>query len=139
MATAAKESKVTVHYIGTLEDGAVFDSSHDREPLTFVLGAGEVISGFDDAIMGMEEGENRKVTLSPEEAYGLRLEELVIEADMSDLPDGVDVGAALQADVEGRPVIFTVMNIEDGKAVLDGNHPLAGKPLTFQLELVKVD
>lgn len=139
MSQATKGSEVTVHYTGTLDDGTVFDSSRDREPLTFVLGEGAVIAGFEAAVEGMEEGQTKKVSLSPDEAYGPHVQEMVIQSQKSELPVEPEEGMVFQASVQGQTVYFVVSGIEEETVTLDGNHPMAGKQLNFDLELVKVD
>lgn len=133
--------KVTVHYRGTLDDGTQFDSSEGREPIEFTLGAGQVIPGFDNAVQGMEEGERKTFTIPSEEAYGPHRPELVHRVPRSQIPPQVDLypGARLEArDQGGNRVVLTVLEVTETEAVLDANHPLAGKDLTFEVELVKV-
>jgi len=138
MAQATKGSEVTVHYTGTFDDGTVFDSSREREPLTFVLGEGSVIAGFESAVEGMEEGETKQVSLPPEDAYGPHIQEMVIQSPKSELPVEPEEGMVFQASVQGQTVYFVVAGIDDETVTLDGNHPMAGKQLNFDLELVKV-
>lgn len=130
--------RVQIHYTGRLTDGTTFDSSEGRDPLEFVAGSEEVIPGLDQAILDMEEGESRTVTVPPEEAYGDRKPGLVQEVDRAQLPDGVTEGAALQAEVNGQRTILWVTELQDESAVVDANHPLAGKTLVFDVELVAV-
>lgn len=131
-------SEVSVHYTGTLDDGTVFDTSVDKEPLTFVVGEQQVIPGFEEAVLGMGEGESKTVSLSPEQGYGPYQDQMVFEADKSELPEGVEEGSVLQSSVQGTPVFFTVTHIENNTVTLDGNHPLAGKSLNFEIELLAV-
>lgn len=133
---------VTVHYRGTLEDGTVFDSSEGRAPLLFTLGAGDVISGFEAAVIGLEVGEKAVATIPPEEAYGPRHEEAVQEVPI-DLfgeaaPDIGDVVSVIADD--GSQLAATVAAISDDlmTVTLDFNHPLAGRTLTFEIELVEI-
>ena len=139
--TAQKGDTVAVHYTGTLEDGEVFDSSRDRDPLEFEVGSGQVIPGFDRAVEGLEVGESREVTLQPEEGYGEPREDLVVDVDRSQFPDESEpeVGRQVQVQVApGQNRIATITGIEDKSVTLDLNHPLAGKPLTFDVELVEI-
>jgi peptidylprolyl isomerase len=119
----------------------VFDSSADREPLEFELGSGQVIEGFDNAVEGMETGESKKVDIPPAQAYGEREEALAQTVDRSDLPPDLEfeVGMVLQATQgNGMPLVLHVTGLSDKDVTLDANHPLAGKTLTFELELVEI-
>lgn len=139
MATATAGDTVHVHYTGTLADGTTFDSSEGREPLSFTLGSGQVVPGFDAAVDGMETGETRTVTLAPAEAYGERRPEMEIQVDRDQLPDGVGVGDQLLVGLQaGGQMPVTVTAVDDATATLDANHDLAGKALTFEIALVKV-
>ncbi|NGP88072.1 FKBP-type peptidyl-prolyl cis-trans isomerase [Fodinibius halophilus] len=136
---------VKVHYTGTLtEEGTVFDSSEDREPLEFTLGEGQLIPGFEQAVIGMEVGDDTTVEIDSEDAYGQRREDLELEVSKSDLPDNIDpqVGMQLQMQQQenGQAIPVQITAVEDELVKLDANHPLAGKDLTFEIELVeKVD
>ncbi len=130
-----------VHYTGKLDDGTVFDSSRDREPLEFTLGGGQVIPGFEEAVRDMEEGEETTVTIPPEEAYGQRQDQAVIEVAREQLPDEIKPEVGMQLEVLSAgggsfPARITEMN--DRTITLDANHPLAGEQLTFEIELVEV-
>lgn len=142
MAQAKNGDTVKIHYTGSLEDGTVFDSSAGREPLEFTLGEGAVIPGFEKAAVGMDAGEKKKFTIPCDEAYGERNEELIYVVDKSELPQGIDPepGMALQAQgPDGQPFLLNVTAVAEEKVTLDANHPLAGKDLTFEIELVAVD
>lgn len=140
--TRAKEGDtVRVHYTGKLEDGSVFDSSREREPLEFTIGSGQVIKGFESAVTGMTAGESKSTTLEPEDAYGPHREELLARVDKDQLPKDLDVevGQRLQVQqADGRSLVVAVAEIADSTITLDANHELAGKTLTFDLELVEV-
>lgn len=132
---------VKVHYTGTLEDGSVFDSSAEREPLEFKLGEGQLIPGFEKAVVGMEEGDKTKVDIPVKDAYGEAREDLVINVPKDQLPDDVqpEVGMQLQVNQpDGQPVPVRVAEVSDDKLTLDANHPLAGKDLSFEIELVEI-
>ncbi len=134
-----KGDKVKVHYTGTLENGEVFDTSRNEEPLEFEAGSEELIPGFSNGVIGMSVGEKKTVEIKPEDAYGQRIDGLLQEVPISMLPQGVKVGDMLSADIEGHQMIFTVVDIKGDTALLDGNHPLAGHTLTFEIELMSVD
>jgi peptidylprolyl isomerase len=140
MAQAKAGDTVRIHYTGTLDDGSVFDSSRGREPLEFTLGTQQVIPGFERAILGLAEGEGRTVTIPVAEAYGARRDELMLEVDRSQFPDHIEpkVGQQLQIDQQGQVGVVTVTAVTDRTVTLDANHPLAGRALTFELELVEI-
>ena len=135
-------SVVRVHYTGKLEDGTVFDSSEGREPLEFTLGSGQVISGFDQAVAGMSVGESRSARIPADEAYGPRREDLLLEVDRQQIPEGIDLAVGTQLQLQqsdGQAVPVTVTDLGSDSVTLDANHPLAGQDLIFELELVGVD
>lgn len=141
MTQAKMGDTVKVHYTGTLEDGTQFDSSAGREPLSFTLGQGQVIPGFEEAIVGMSVGDNKTVTIPADEAYGPYQEEAVKELPRSAIPDHIELAEGLQLQAsgpDGQVVLLTVIELNDDTVLLDANHPLAGEDLTFQLELVTV-
>lgn len=141
MSHAKSGDTVKIHYTGTLDDGTEFDSSAGREPLEFVLGSGQVIPGFDNAVDGMEIGENKKVRLDADDAYGQRIEQLIQEVPMSALPDDIEpkVGMGLQSQSpDGQVMQLTVTEVGDDSITVDANHPLAGQALSFDIELVAI-
>ena len=141
MTIAKQGNKVQVHYTGKLDDGTVFDSSRDRDPLEFTIGNGEMIPGFENAVKGMEEGEEKQITFGPEEGYGPRNDQAVMEISQEQLPDNVEpqVGMILQGQTQsGGTVRLRITEVKDDGVMVDGNHPLAGENLTFDMELVKV-
>ena len=132
---------VRVHYTGKLTNGEQFDSSNGREPLEFTVGAGQMIKGFDDAMPGMSVGEKKTINILPENAYGLKDEQSVIEFPISNIPAEMklDVGMQLQLRNEaGQPFPVTVAEIKDDVIILDANHSLAGKELVFDIELIEI-
>lgn len=132
---------VRVHYTGRLDDETVFDSSEGREPLTFTLGAGQVVPGFDRAVTGLEEGESRTVRMEPDEAYGPRREDLVLTVPHDAFPDGMDPqpGQRLQLGLQGGGAVEArVTDVGEDAVTLDANHQLAGEALTFDVTLVEV-
>ena len=141
MVQAKKGSVVKVHYTGKFEDGTVFDTSVGREPLEFVVGSREVILGFDEAIEGMSPGGSKAVNISSEKGYGPHLVELVIEIARENLPEEVEpmVGQAIQiGESHDKMLQVTVIEVTDSNVVLDANHPLAGKNLIFEIELLDI-
>ncbi|MEX2600536.1 MAG: peptidylprolyl isomerase [Balneolaceae bacterium] len=132
---------VKVHYKGTLEDGSVFDSSENKEPLEFKLGEGQLIPGFEKAVEGLAAGDSTKVTIPSGEAYGDPREDLVINVPKDNLPEDVEpkVGMQLQVNQEnGQAIPVRITAVEESEIVLDANHPLAGKDLTFEIEVVEI-
>lgn len=132
---------VKVHYTGTLEDGTVFDTSREREPLEFTLGGGQLIPGFEKAVLGMAEGDTTEVSIESGDAYGERRDDLELEVSKSDLPDNIEpeVGMQLQMQQEeGRAIPVQITDVEEEYVTLDANHPLAGKDLNFEIELVEI-
>jgi peptidylprolyl isomerase len=140
MREAKAGDTVRVHYTGTLRDGTEFDSSRGREPLEFTLGTGQVIAGFDQALAGMNVGDEKTVTIPAIEAYGERRDEMLLAVPRGEFPPHIEpeVGQKLQLG-DGRDVLdVTVREVTDEQVILDGNHPLAGEDLTFALELVQI-
>ena len=141
MTEARSGDLVRVHYTGTFDDGRTFDSSAGRDPLEFTLGEGEVVAGFDAAVTGMTVGQKKTVKLNPEQAYGHRREDQVMTVARSMLPSELKPrpGMQLQAAApNGGQIVLTVVEANDESVTLDGNHPLAGKRLTFEIELVEI-
>jgi FKBP-type peptidyl-prolyl cis-trans isomerase 2 len=141
MGQAQEGDTVKVHYTGKLDNGMVFDSSQDREPLEFKIGAGQVIPGFEKGIVGMEVGQSKTVKLSPEEAYGPQREELIAEVKKADIPENIkpSVGQRLSLrQPDGNTVNVTVSDVNEESITLDANHSLAGKTLIFDIELVEI-
>ncbi|MGB5451681.1 MAG: peptidylprolyl isomerase [Sedimenticolaceae bacterium] len=132
---------VRVHYTGTLEDGTQFDSSRGADPLEFAMGQGQLIAGFEMAVAGLAPGESVTVTLAPEEAYGESDAGMVQEVPRRMMPEGVELepGMVLQGQSdEGQVDNFTIVSLTEETVTLDANHPLAGKSLTFDIELVEI-
>lgn len=142
MAQAKRGDTVHVHYKGSLDDGSVFDSSEGGDPISFTLGDGEVIAGFENAIEGMSPGDKKTERMEPANAYGDRREELVFTVGKDQMPEGaeVEVGDMLRVGFpDGSSSDVHVTSVVADEVTLDANHPLAGKPLTFELELVSID
>ena len=132
---------VRVHYHGKLTDGTTFDSSEGREPLEFEVGSGMVIAGFDTGVTGMTMGEKRTIQIPVEEAYGEKQEDMFMDFPMDRFPTDMKPEVGMQLNMSGQdgqdfPVI--IREVLEDKVVLDANHPLAGEPLTFDLELVEI-
>ena len=140
MSQATEGNRVQVHYTGTLDDGTQFDSSAGREPLEVTLGNGEVIPGFEQALIGMAVGETKSINIPADQAYGDHQPELVQQVERSNIPDDIElsVGMQLQAQGPDRTYLLVVTDFDDENVTLDGNHPLAGKALNFELELVEI-
>ena len=140
MAQAKSGDNVRVHYTGKFANGEVFDSSVGKDALQFVLGAGQLIAGFDRAVVGMQPGEAKTATFGPEEGYGVPQENLVFVVDRQTLPAQLDpeVGQRYQIQGDGSPVAVSVIAVSPESITLDGNHPLAGKELTFEIQLVEI-
>lgn len=144
MATAEKGKKAHVHYTGTFEDGETFDSSEGKDPLAFEVGAQQVVPGFDKAVEGMKEGDKKSITISADEAYGQPRDELVQEVPMEalgDVKEQVKEGMVLGVHhpQAPQPIPARVVSVGKDTVKLDMNHPLAGKTLKFDIELVKVE
>ncbi len=141
MTGAKNGDTVKVHYKGTLEDGTIFDSSFDREPLEFTIGAGDLIPGFERAVLGMVPDESKTVTIPSDQAYGPYREELVMELGPDKIPTDMELERGQQVQVrqeDGRVYPVMVTEISDSGVTLDANHPLAGRDLTFELQLVEI-
>jgi peptidylprolyl isomerase len=140
MAQAKQGDTVRVHYTGTLDDGQEFDSSRGLDPLTFTLGAGSVIQGFDDAVTGMAVGDEKRVTIPADEAYGPHRDELTLQLPRSELPSDLELeqGTQLRMEQGEQSIVVTVRDLDDDTVTLDANHPLAGESLTFDLRLIEI-
>lgn len=132
---------VTVNYTGKLEDGSVFDSSFNegRGPLSATLGANQLIPGFEKGLIGMGIGDKKVVEIAPFEAYGNYRPDMVSEIEKSKFPEDVTVGSTLQGMSQAGPVIVTVLEVNEDTVKVDANHPLAGKKLIFEIEVVSVN
>ena len=132
---------VRVHYHGKLTDGTTFDSSEGRDPLEFQVGSGQVIKGFDDALVNMQIGEKKTVNIPVDQAYGQRNDDMMMEYPKSEFPDDMKPVAGMElhmSDNQGHVFPVVVTEVQEDVVVLDANHPLAGKDLTFEIELVSI-
>ena len=136
----ADNMAVSIHYTLTNDDGEVLDSSIGDEALVFLQGSGNIISGLEDALVGKVAGDKFNVRIAPEDAYGELMEDMiqVISRDMFEGIDDIEVGMQFHAEVNSGSGIVTVVSIDDDKITIDGNHPLAGLPLTFDVEVIDV-
>lgn len=132
---------VSVNYTGKFEDGTIFDSSlvEGREPITAKIGEKQVIPGFENGLLEMEVGEKKTVEIEPEDAYGPYRSEMVFDVPKTQFPEGISVGDILNAQSQMGPVNVTVLEIAEETVKIDANHPLAGKKLIFDLEVVGID
>lgn len=141
MANAKHGDHVKVHYDGKLDDGTVFDSSREREPMEFTIGEHRLIPGFEEAVIGMIPGESKNAHIPSDEAYGPYHENLVVQVDRGQFPVEItpEIGQLLQLKgADGEAVMVTVVAFDDELVTLDANHPLAGKDLNFTIELVEI-
>jgi peptidylprolyl isomerase len=141
MAPAKLNDTVKVHYTGKLNDGTIFDSSIEREPLEFKLGEGRVIPGFEEAVTGMSQGEAKTVTIPAEEAYGPYRDDLIMSVDPGQFPSHIEphIGQQLQVQQQGgQTMIVKVTEVAADHVKLDANHPLAGQDLTFDIQLMEI-
>jgi len=132
---------VRVHYTGTLEDGSQFDSSVGRAPLEFTVGAGQMIAGFDAGVVGMAVGEKKTILIDPDHGYGQKDPSAIIEFPSSNIPEGMTVEVGMKLNLQnqyGQPVPVVVMEVREEVIIMDANHFLAGKDLTFEVELVEI-
>ena len=132
---------VKVHFTGKMENGEVFATSQNHEPLEFSVGDGTVLPGVDKAVAGMNPGEHKTVTLQPEEGFGELMDSLILTVDRSQFPEGFELQDGMELQVpqpDGSVIFFKILQIFEDKVKLDANHPLAGKKLTFELELLEV-
>ena len=141
MPVATKGKTVKVHYTGTLQDGQVFDSSENREPLEFVVGDGNMIKGFDTAVEGMEPGSNKRVVIPSGEAYGEKRQDMIVDIPIGQVPPEIKTEVGMDLSIQnqdGQPMPVKVVNVDAEKITLDANHPLAGQDLTFDIKLVDI-
>jgi len=131
-------NKVKVHYTGKLESNEVFDTSKDKDPLQFTVGEGQLIPGFENGVIGLKVGDKKTINIEVNQAYGEVREDLLNEVSKDKMPEGVTKGQMLQAQTPNGPVSVKILEIKEDTVVIDANHPLAGKNLIFDLEVVEV-
>ncbi len=141
MAQVKSGDKVRVHYTGKLENGDQFDSSQGSEPLEFEVGSGQVIKGFDDGLIEMAVGEKKSITIQPDDAYGQRREDFIMDVPLKEFPKNIkpELGQELELNQpDGSSVSVKIVDLNEEHVRLDANHPLAGEVLIFELELVEI-
>jgi FKBP-type peptidyl-prolyl cis-trans isomerase 2 len=141
MIQVRENNTVKVHYVGKLSDGQVFDTSEGKEPLEFTLGQGKLIPGFEKGLIDMKLNEKKTITISQEDAYGESRQDLIQEVDKSQLPEDItpEVGMGLVSkSSDGNEMNLLIVEVKEATIVIDGNHPLAGKELIFDLEVVDI-
>lgn len=141
MTQAQSGQTVSVEYTGKLQDGTVFDSNVGGQPLSFELGAGQVIPGFDDAVAGMTVGDSVEVTIPPEQAYGQPSEQLILELPIEQFPQDMEPEVGMQIQLtaqDGRPIPAAIAQVKTDSVIVDANHRLAGKTLVFDIKLLNV-
>jgi peptidylprolyl isomerase len=138
--TASPGDTVRVHYVGKTSEGAVFDSSEGSDPFEFTLGTKAVIPGFEDAILGMKVGDTKTISIPPDQAYGPHLDDAIVEMERARLPADPEPqpGMTYKGQTPNGPITFVLVSVDDTTVTLDGNHPLAGKELHFDLTLVAI-
>ena len=141
MAQAKTGDTVKVHYTGKLDDGTVFDSSADRDPMEFTIGEGQLITDFEQAVIDMNPGESKSIKIPHDNAYGPHRDEMLMVVDRSQFPEDLDPRIDQKLQVkhpDGESSVVTVVDITDANITLDANHPLAGKDLTFEIQLTEI-
>ena len=141
MSEAKNGDRVVVNYTGKLKDGTVFDSSRSREPIEFVIGDRRLVPGFEDAVIGMSPGESKTAQIAPDDAYGQYRNELVAKVGRAQIPDDIDISVGQRLSLrapDDRELPVIVTDVTEQEVTLDANHPLAGKTLTFDLELMEI-
>ena len=140
--TAQRGNLVSVNYTGKLTDGSIFDTSEGREPIQFTIGGNQVIPAFESSVIGKPEGFKTTISINAENAYGQVRPELIVKVPINSVPQGVSVGQVLYAvdpnQPQGQQIACSVIEVNSDHVVIDANHPLAGKDLTFDIELVKI-
>ena len=138
----AKGNKVSVEYTGMFEDGTVFDTTENKEPIEFVAGEGHVIKGFDDAVVGMKKGEQKKVTITPQDGYGERDDKLQQKMPRSVFPQEMKLEKGMGFSFktpQGQVIHATITDASPEAVTVDMNHPLTGKTLVFELKVIEIN
>jgi peptidylprolyl isomerase len=141
MAEAKSGDKVRIHYTRFSNEDTVVESSHGKEPLEFVLGEGMTIPGIENAVIGMKVGDNKKVSISEEDAFGTRDEQMIVDVERSSIPSDMELRPGMMLQIrspQGDVYNVVVVEADDEMVKLDGNHPLAGEKLIIEVELVGI-
>jgi peptidylprolyl isomerase len=141
MVQADKGNRVKVHYTGKLDDGRIFDTSIEGEPLEFELGKGELIVGFEEAVIGMAPGDKKTATIQADNAYGPYRQDLLLKVDKGELPNNIEARAGVHLQMiksDGKRLPILISDVSGNEVTLDANHPLAGKDLVFDIELLEI-
>ena len=141
MSTVKDGDTVKVHYTGTLEGGEIFDSSVEREPLEFTLGQGQLIPGFEKAVIGLKVGDSTKAEIPAAEAYGEHNPQMEVQVQKDQLPEGMEPAIGMQLQLnqpDGQAIPVQITKVEGEEVTIDANHPLAGKDLIFEIEVVEI-
>lgn len=141
MQTVKSGDTIKVHYVGILKNGTVFDTSRKKEPFQFTLGENQVITGFEEGVIGMRQGEIKTITIPCDKAYGAKRQDMIVTLPKGDFPSNVPlkVGQRLQIQPgNGQRLNVLVAEVTDTDVTIDGNHPLADKDLTFEIEIIKI-
>ncbi len=142
MSQVKEGDKVKVHYTGTLDDGSVFDSSKERQPLEFQIGSGQIIPGFEKAVLELNPGDSTRVDIPSAEAYGDVREDMIVNVEREKLPADIDPEVGMQLQLQqpdGNALPVVVSEVSESHVTIDANHPLAGRDLTFEIELLEVN
>jgi peptidylprolyl isomerase len=141
MAQAKPGDTVKIHFTGKMQDDTVVETSQDRGPLEFKIGEGDVISGLEQGIIGMQVGDKKTLTISPEEAFGLPRDELMVDLNKGDIPEGIKLAVGVHLNIQasdGQTFKVKVVDVKEDTVTLDANHPLAGVTLIFDVELIEI-
>lgn len=141
MAKAKLGDRVKIHFTGKMQDDTVVETTQDRGPLEFKIGEGNVISGLEQGIIGMQVGDKKTLTISPQEAFGLPRQELMVDLNKDDIPEGIKLAVGIHLDIQasdGQTFKVKVVDVKEDTVTLDANHPLAGVTLIFDVELIEI-
>ncbi|MGD9132641.1 MAG: peptidylprolyl isomerase [Desulfobacterales bacterium] len=141
MVKAKTGDRVKIHFTGKMQDDTVVETSKERGPLEFKIGEGNVISGLEQGIIGMQVGDKKTLTISPQEAFGVPRQELMVELNKDEIPEGIKLAVGIHLDIQasdGQTFKVKVVDVKEDTVTLDANHPLAGVTLIFDVELIEI-